>query len=168
MGFSHVFSFLKTVNESIRLVPKNGKFMASITILTLLLQSVLWLLLVYFQQFLTKKVDTATMGSLRSDSGYTPNQIIIFNLALLLLAAIPFWIGCRLISSLSMNAVILVTAMSYTGKKSSLQDLISRIKRKRTKKVSVDSIRGPRNGVGGYVRVGWCCVSCLSRDLYLH
>ncbi|KAH6835367.1 hypothetical protein C2S53_003218 [Perilla frutescens var. hirtella] len=155
MQFSQVLGFLKIVKESMKLVPKNGKLMASITTFTIVPPSVGLLLLLHFHKFLTKKVDKAIseyyfwFESDHIDNGftYTPNQIIAYNLALLLLAAIPFALTCYLISYLSTIAVILVSAASYTGKKSSFKDLLSRIKSTCTRLNSPAYFRSSRTSI---------------------
>lgn len=153
MELSHAFGFLKIVKESIKLVPKNGKTMASITILSLLLPSLFLFLLVYFHKFLTKKVENAIMESIRSDSGYTPNQIIMFHLALLLVAGIPCLIGMTVVSYLSKTAVIVVSAMSYTGKKASVADVLARINKNCSSQRSLGTYRRRSRNLSFYLLV---------------
>lgn len=124
MEASQSFGFLRIVKESIKLIPKTGKIMVTITLLSLL-PSLLFLLLIYFQKFLTKRVYKAI-----EDSGYTPNQIITFHLALLLLAGIGFLLATAVISQITATVAILASAVSYTDEKPSLHQRLATMRRR--------------------------------------
>ncbi|KAL1534025.1 hypothetical protein AAHA92_31430 [Salvia divinorum] len=129
MELSNVFGFLKIVKESIIIVPKNGRIMVSITLLSLLLPSLVTLLFLYTEKSLKKKMDEAIMVSMRSNFGLTPSQIFIFHFAVLILVSVASIYAIGKISSYAVPAVILLSAMSYTGKKASIADLLARINR---------------------------------------
>lgn len=132
MGFSEVFGFLKILNESIKLLPKNGKFMATIAILSLILPSILVLLFSYSYKSLINDMTNSITQSSGPDSGNNPYhyQRMLLYLAAILLVEIACLIAYIVISHLSGIATILVSAMSYTDKKLSSEDLFSTIKRK--------------------------------------
>lgn len=136
MDLSHVFGFLKIVKESIKLVPKNGRIMASITLLSLLLPSLVTLLFIYIEKFLSKKMDEAITVSMTSNFGWTPSQIFIFLFAVLILVSVATVTAIGKISSYAVPAVILVSALSYTGEKASIADLIARINREHARQAS--------------------------------
>ncbi|PIM98943.1 hypothetical protein CDL12_04223 [Handroanthus impetiginosus] len=111
MEFCEVFHFFIILKDSIKLLAKNWKFMASITILSLLLPSILIFLFRYpFQSLLDNITSYRSLWALLAIE-------IVFLLAYLAL------------SHLSAIATILVSSKSYSGKNLSLQDLFSDIKR---------------------------------------
>lgn len=136
MDLSHIFGFLKIVKESIKLVPKNGRIMASITLLSLLLPSLVTLLFIYIEKSLTKNVDEAIMVSITSNIGLAPSLIFMLHFAVLILASVATVAAIGKISSYAVPALILVSASSYTGKKASIGDLLARFNRKRARHAS--------------------------------
>ncbi|KAL8040957.1 hypothetical protein ABFX02_10G134200 [Erythranthe guttata] len=125
MDLSEIFGFLIILKETLKILPKNGKLVASIAFLSLLLPSVLFLSFVYFYQSLTAYVFASYTDPEYSDSD---NHVVKY-LALLLAVEIAFLLIFVIISSLSSTTTILVSAYSYTGKKLDPKDLFSSIKR---------------------------------------
>ncbi|KAL7138017.1 hypothetical protein ABFS83_10G134600 [Erythranthe nasuta] len=125
MDFSEIFGFLIILKETLKILPKNGKLVAAIAILSLLLPSILFLSFVYFYQSLTAYVFASYTDPEYSDSD---NHVVKY-LALLLAVEIAFLLIFVIISSLSSTTTILVSAYSYTGKKLDPKDLFSSIKR---------------------------------------
>ncbi|KAI3444110.1 hypothetical protein Pfo_000775 [Paulownia fortunei] len=129
MEFSEVFGFLIILKESIKLLRRNGKFMASIAILSLLLPSILFLFFSHFYQSLMDDMNASFMKPSGPDSGSNPSQIMLKYVALLLAVEIAFLLAYLIISHFSGIATILVSAASYSGNSLSLKDLFSSIKR---------------------------------------
>ncbi|KAL8493198.1 hypothetical protein ACS0TY_024423 [Phlomoides rotata] len=117
---SPTFGFLIIFKDSFKLLFKNGKFMAPITLLSLLLPSLLLLLFCYVYQTLTNSI----YNSIYNSSYYS----IYAYLSLLLVLEITSIMAFGIISNISGIATILVSATSYTDANISLQDLYSRIK----------------------------------------
>ncbi|KAL8488761.1 hypothetical protein ACS0TY_024419 [Phlomoides rotata] len=114
---SPTFGFLIIFKDSFKLLFKNGKFMAPITLLSLLLPSLLFLLFCYVYQTLTN-----------SFYNLSSNLQIIAYFSLLLVLEITFIMAFAIICNISGIATILVSATSYTDANISSQDLYSRIK----------------------------------------
>ncbi|KAL7097351.1 hypothetical protein ACP275_10G139400 [Erythranthe tilingii] len=135
MDLSEIFGFLIILKETLIILPKNGKHVASIAILSHLLPSILFLSFVYFYQSLTANMFTSyTDPEYYSDARYNPNNDdnnnhVLKYMALLLAVELSFLFIFVIISSLSSTATILVSAYSYTGKKLDPKDLFSSIKR---------------------------------------
>ncbi|KAL8488758.1 hypothetical protein ACS0TY_024888 [Phlomoides rotata] len=119
---SPIFGFLVIFKDSFKLLSKNGKFMAPITLLSLLLPSLLLLVFCYVYQTLTYSI----YKTLDSDS--SSNLQNIAYLSLLLVLEITSIMAFAIISNISGIATILVSATSFTDTKISLQELYSRIK----------------------------------------
>lgn len=113
MEFSQLLDFLKILNHSIKLVPKNGKLMAFAATLSLLLPSILFSLFTFLHQHLVNRAIS--------------HQNIL-NYAPPLLSQIAFLLACSLIFRLFAIATIIVSAAAYRNKAVSLSDLFSRVK----------------------------------------
>ncbi|KAL7138016.1 hypothetical protein ABFS83_10G134500 [Erythranthe nasuta] len=134
MDLSEMFGFLIIVKETLIILPKNGKLVASIAFLSLLLSSILFSLFVYFLQLLWANMLASYANPEYSDALYNPNNNNNINhvlkyTALLLVVELSFLFIFVIISNLLSTATILVSAFSYTGKKLDSKDLFSSIKR---------------------------------------
>ncbi|KAL2232758.1 uncharacterized protein LOC105155880 [Sesamum indicum] len=109
MEFSEFFHFLTILYESIKLLPKNRKLMASIAILSHIPPSILFLLFI---------------SSVQSSTNYirTSQFLLIYVLE------IAFFLLFITINHLSTVATILVSATSYSGKNISFEHIFSSIK----------------------------------------
>ncbi|KAL2502369.1 hypothetical protein Fot_36217 [Forsythia ovata] len=150
MEFHEFFSFLVILKESIKLLPKNGNLMALIVIISVVLNSILFLSFNFSFKSLTNDMVGIFMNSFMPDpSSFVPNQSpftpnttasmpdptlllgrggrLREDFALLLAVQMAFIIGAFFISILSTTATVLVSAMSYNDKTLSLTNLCSRI-----------------------------------------
>ncbi|KAL9154678.1 hypothetical protein ABFS82_10G131900 [Erythranthe guttata] len=133
MDLSEIFGFLIILKETLVILPKNGKLVASIAFLSLLLSSILISLFVYFLQSLWANMLASYANPEYSDALYNPNNnnsnhVLKYTL-LLLVVQLSFLFIFVIISNLLSTATILVSAFSYTGKKLDSKDLFSSIKR---------------------------------------
>ncbi|KAL8468838.1 hypothetical protein ACS0TY_031876 [Phlomoides rotata] len=154
--FGSISSFLTILNESMRLLPKNGKLMALIAIISVFLslcfsflfsyslQSVVAHMLVSMQQsFLPDPTtfnmpDTPDPNSPTYDTGFNPFQFIgppalRGDFAILFAVEFTFLLAISIISFFSSISTILVSAVSHTSKNLSLNELFSTILKTCTK-----------------------------------
>ncbi|KAL2481012.1 hypothetical protein Adt_33978 [Abeliophyllum distichum] len=150
MEFHEFFSFLVILKESIKLLPKNGNLMALIVIISVVLNSILFLSFNFSFKSLTNDMVGIFMNAFMPDpssfvpnqSPFTPNTTSFMpdptlllgqggrlreDFALLLAVQMAFIIGAFFISILSTTATVLVSAMSYNDMTLSLTNLCSRI-----------------------------------------
>ncbi|KAL9151042.1 hypothetical protein ABFS82_11G027800 [Erythranthe guttata] len=137
-------SFLTILNESIKLIPRNGKLMAFVAISSLALSSTIFLLFSYSTQYVitdyTNNIMKTFMPDLASFNATDPNPIKPEDALLLadkmnmltreyfarlLAIQIPFLFTLVVISSFTSISTILVSSVSYTSKKSSLNEVFS-------------------------------------------
>ncbi|KAH6779397.1 hypothetical protein C2S52_010634 [Perilla frutescens var. hirtella] len=124
MEFSQILGFLKILGESMKLVLKNGKSIASITTLSLLFSSSLFLLFGYCYQTAMTYITDSIMNS----NINIPQIIICFTI--IFSVELCFMFGIIAIAQASRMATILATATSYFDTKTSLQDLFSMVRTK--------------------------------------
>ncbi|KAH6819263.1 hypothetical protein C2S51_002866 [Perilla frutescens var. frutescens] len=138
--------FLAILSESIKLLPKNGKLMASVAILSTFLNAVFLLWFAYSVQSLVRGMAAATRKSLMPEpnsfhstsrgsfmprTGFNPVQIthLLHHLredaAVLFAVEVAFVLAFSTISFFSTISTILISAVSYNGKNSSLKELFS-------------------------------------------
>ncbi|KAH6779403.1 hypothetical protein C2S52_010640 [Perilla frutescens var. hirtella] len=120
MEFSQILGFLKILGKSMKLALKNGKWIASITTVSLLLSSILALLFA----FCYRTAMTYTTNSIMNSNINIPQIIICFTL--IFSVELCFVFAYIVIVHASGIATILATAASYTDTKSSFQDLFSK------------------------------------------
>ncbi|KAK6127020.1 hypothetical protein DH2020_039236 [Rehmannia glutinosa] len=150
------------LNESIKLLPKNGKLMAFIAIFSVVLSSSIFLLFSYILQslvidmFVTSQqsfmpdpnsfdipnpnsFNSADPSSLTPQTGFSPAQIIgpLRHLqedsSIILAVEIAFIFALSVISFFSTISTILVSSLSYNSKNSSPKEIFSMIARKWTR-----------------------------------
>ncbi|KAL7097349.1 hypothetical protein ACP275_10G139200 [Erythranthe tilingii] len=105
--FSEIFDFLIIIKETLKILPKNGKKMASIAVLSLLLPSTLFLLHISLFPYVLK-----------------------YNALGTAVHALSFMLTYFIISHLLSTAAILVSAFSYTDRNLTSKDLFSSIERR--------------------------------------
>ncbi|KAL2502334.1 hypothetical protein Fot_36182 [Forsythia ovata] len=146
MEFHEFFSFLVILKKSIKLLPKNGNLMALIVIISVVLNSILFLSFNFSLKSLTNDMVGIFMPDPSSfvpnQSPFTPNTTSVMpdptlllgqggrlreDFAILLAVQMAFIIGAFVISILTTTATVLVSAMSYNDKTLSLTNLCSRI-----------------------------------------
>ncbi|KAL7097111.1 hypothetical protein ACP275_10G122700 [Erythranthe tilingii] len=118
MDFSEIFGFLIILKETLKILPKNGKLVASIAILSFLLPSILFSLFINFLQFIMANINN------NNNNNHVPKYT-----ALLLAVQFSFLIIYCVIFHLFSTATVVVSAFSYTGKNLNSKDLLSSIKR---------------------------------------
>ncbi|XP_022866057.1 uncharacterized protein LOC111385860 [Olea europaea var. sylvestris] len=139
------FSFLLILKESIKLLPKNGKLMASIFIFSLILYAILFISFTFSFQFLFNDIAEVYMNSsfVADQSPFTPNTTSLRSnstellgierlrddFALLVAVQMACLLAVLIVSNFSTTATILVSAMSYKDETLSLKDLCLRIVR---------------------------------------
>ncbi|KAL8040958.1 hypothetical protein ABFX02_10G134300 [Erythranthe guttata] len=128
MDFSEIFGFLIILKETLKIVPKNGKSVASIAILSLLLSSIVFALFSYFLQFIVANMFASHTDPEYSDANDNNSHMLKYT-ALLIAFELFFLFIFIIIYNLSSTATILVSSFSYTGKKLNSKDLFSTIKR---------------------------------------
>ncbi|KAL7097350.1 hypothetical protein ACP275_10G139300 [Erythranthe tilingii] len=128
MDLSEIFGFLIILKETLKILPKNGKLVASIAILSLLLSSIIFALFTYFLQLIVANMFASYTNPEYSDANNNNNQVLKYT-ALLLAVELSFLFIFVIISNLLSTATILVSSFSYTGKNLSSRDLFSSIKR---------------------------------------
>ncbi|EYU42468.1 hypothetical protein ABFS82_10G131800 [Erythranthe guttata] len=106
--FSEIFDFLIIIKETLKILPRNGKKMASIAVLSLLLPSTLFLLNINLSPHVLKYNNA--LGSA--------------------VHALSFMLTYFIISHLLSTAAILVSAFSYTDRTLTSKDLFSSIERR--------------------------------------
>ncbi|KAK6151484.1 hypothetical protein DH2020_014119 [Rehmannia glutinosa] len=140
------------LNESIKLLPKNGKLMAFIAIFSVVLSSSIFLLFSYIlqslvidmfvtsqQSFMPDPNSFADPSSLTPQTGFSPAQIIgpLRHLqedsSIILAVEIAFIFALSVISFFSTISTILVSSLSYNSKNSSPKEIFSMIARKWTR-----------------------------------
>ncbi|CAI9782984.1 unnamed protein product [Fraxinus pennsylvanica] len=147
MDIYEFFGFLVILKESFKLLPKNGKLMALIVVLSLVLYSISFLLLSFSLKSLFLDVFVIIKNSFMPDprsvdpdqSPFTPDTTspltqllgqvdrLREDFALLLTVQMAFYIASFIFSIFSTTATVLVSAMSYKNQTISLKDLCSRI-----------------------------------------
>ncbi|KAL2502374.1 hypothetical protein Fot_36222 [Forsythia ovata] len=146
MEFHEFFSFLVILKKSIKLLPKNGNLMVLIVIISVVLNSILFLSFNFSLKSLTNDMVGIFMPDPSSfvpnQSPFTPNTTSVMpdptlllgqggrlreDFAILLAVQMAFIIGAFVISILTTTATVLVSAMSYNDKTLSLTNLCSRI-----------------------------------------
>ncbi|KAL8493199.1 hypothetical protein ACS0TY_024424 [Phlomoides rotata] len=149
---SPTFGFLIIFKDSFKLIFKNGKFMAPITLLSLLLPSLLLLLLCYVYQTLTNSIYNSST-----------NLQIIAGFSLFLVLEITSIMAFGRISIISGIATILVSATSYTDANISSQDLYSRIKTttRRSKLFGYRNSSSKNRGTVFLAMIIWMLVFCM-------
>lgn len=136
MEFYEFFSFLVILKESIKLLSKNGKLFSLIFILSLVLNSILFLSFNFSFKSLTNDMAVTLMNSFMPDpssfsldqSPFIPNNTSFMpdpsqllaqgehlreDFSLLLAVQMAFFIALFVISILSTTATVIVSAMSY-------------------------------------------------------
>lgn len=133
MEFSEILGFLKILGKSIKVVVKNGKSIASITTVSLLLSSILILLFSYLYLSVLNYVTNSMNNS-------TPQFILFF--ALLVAVELCFIYAYIAITHASGVAATFATATSYTDTRLSLHDLFSIVKTKWRRPFIRNNVRG--------------------------
>ncbi|EYU42465.1 hypothetical protein MIMGU_mgv1a018734mg [Erythranthe guttata] len=128
MDFSKIFGFLIILKETLKIFSKNGKFVASIAILSLLLSSIVFALFTYFLQFIVANMFASYTYPEYSDANDNNSHMLKYT-ALLIAFELFFLFIFIIIYDLSSTATILVSSFSYTGKKLNSKELFSSIKR---------------------------------------
>ncbi|KAL7134423.1 hypothetical protein ABFS83_11G026000 [Erythranthe nasuta] len=142
--FKSFTSLLSILNESIKLLPKNGKLMAFIALYSLALSSTIFVLFNYSMEFVindnANKIMKKLMSDLTSFNTADPNNItpetaafLAYKIsrivreysALIFAVQIPFLFVLFIIFFFSSISTILVSSMSYSSKKSSLNEVFS-------------------------------------------
>ncbi|KAL8040959.1 hypothetical protein ABFX02_10G134400 [Erythranthe guttata] len=146
MDFSEIFGFSIILKETLKILPRNGKLMASIAVLSLLVPSILFPLFIYFFQSLMAKMYASYNYTQNPNSDNNNNNnyhVLVKYIALLLAVELSFLIIYNIISHLSSTATILVSAFSYTDHKNlTCKDLLSSISiKQRTWKKNIPSSR---------------------------
>ncbi|KAL7138018.1 hypothetical protein ABFS83_10G134700 [Erythranthe nasuta] len=138
MDFSEIFGFWIILKETLKILPRNGKLVASTAVLSLLVPSILFPLFIYFFQSLMAKMYASynyTEESPNSDNNNNNYHVLVKYIALLLAVELSFLIIYYIISHLSSTATILVSAFSYTDRRNlTCKDLLSSVKQRTWKK----------------------------------
>ncbi|KAG8372451.1 hypothetical protein BUALT_Bualt12G0067600 [Buddleja alternifolia] len=122
MEFYEMFNFLTILKESIKLLHKNGKLMASIAILSLLFTSIFFALFIFsIESLIYHMADISLM-----EPSY---QDMLKYFAIFLAVQLAFIRAVFTIFHLSRVVTIIVATKSYNGDILSSQDLFSSIKR---------------------------------------
>lgn len=134
MDFHKIFGFLEILRESFKTISRNGRLMAFITTLYLLLSSLLFFLFIHSTKplvydLLKKEIDLS--------SANPPEHLVLAELLVaiqndittLLTIDLAFPIAFFLLSLFIQTATILVSAMSYKEKNFSFKDLLMRVLR---------------------------------------
>ncbi|CAA2989735.1 Hypothetical predicted protein [Olea europaea subsp. europaea] len=147
MDIYEIFSFLVIIKESIKLLPKNGKLMALIVVLSLVFYSISFLLLSFSLKSLLLDVFVIIKNSFVPDrssfdpdqSPFTPNTTsplirllgqvdhLREDFTLFLSVQMAFYIASFIFSIFSTTATVLLSAMSYKNQTLFLKDLCFRI-----------------------------------------
>ncbi|CAI9787433.1 unnamed protein product [Fraxinus pennsylvanica] len=130
MEFHPYFGFLITLQETVKLLPRNGKLLFSVTIISLLLSSIFFLIFNFSSFSLMRdmlpKESLFPMTSSNSAEFATKLMGIKENFPLVLATYIAFVLSYLIISFFSTINTVSVSAMSYNFKTLTLKELTSK------------------------------------------
>ncbi|KAL3535309.1 hypothetical protein ACH5RR_003770 [Cinchona calisaya] len=133
MEFLEVLSSVAVIlDESIKLLPKNGKLVALITTFSLLLLSASFLIFSFSSKFLLDdmlaKQSSFTTSSSSNPADYTTIlSSIMEDFRLVVVVNVSYVLSTFIIKLFPETAIVILSAMSYTGKTLSFKELLLKV-----------------------------------------